>query len=152
MVVFLLTLPGMYFTVAASITSPARNVTDSCRRHHWTPSDTGGIRMKQTLILCAITLALAGCAGGIDQNEYNQLATEAENEIKLASKTGFMWTGTEKFLTDSKAAMDAANAASDKATRESEYNKAMKLAKKALSEAKMAQQQAKDNANPSVRF
>jgi hypothetical protein len=48
--------------------------------------------------------------------------------------------------------MGAATAATDKATRESEYNKAMKLAKKALSEAKMAQQQAKDNANPSVRF
>jgi hypothetical protein len=108
--------------------------------------------MKQTLILCAITLTFAGCASGIDQNEYQQLVTEAENEIKLASKTGFMWTGTEKFLTDSKAAMDAANAASDKATRESEYNKATKLAKQALSEAKMAQQQAKDNANPSVRF
>ena len=108
--------------------------------------------MKQTLILCAITLALVGCASGIDQNEYNQLATEAENEIKLASKTGFLWNNTEKFLTESKEAMAAANAASDKAAREKEYDKAMKLAKKALSEAKMAQQQAKDNANPSVRF
>jgi DNA primase large subunit len=108
--------------------------------------------MKQTLILCAITLALVGCASGIDQNEYNQLATEAENEVKLASKTGFLWNNTEKFLTESKEAMAAANAASDKATREKEYDKAMKLAKKALSEAKMAQQQAKDNANPSVRF
>jgi hypothetical protein len=108
--------------------------------------------MKQTLVLCAITLALIGCASGIDQNEYNQLVTEAENEIKLASKTGFLWNNTEKFLTESKDAMAAATAASDKATRESEYNKAMKLAKKALQEAKLAQQQAKDNANPSVRF
>jgi hypothetical protein len=108
--------------------------------------------MKQTLIMCAITLALVGCASGINQNEYNQLATEAENEIKLASKTGFLWNSTEKFLKESKEAMDAANAATDKATRESEFNKAMKLAKKALQEAKMAQQQAKDNANPSVRF
>jgi hypothetical protein len=108
--------------------------------------------MKQTLILCAITLALVGCASGIDQNEYQQLVTEAENEIKLASKTGFLWNNTEKFLTESKEAMGAATASTDKATRESEYNKAMKLAKKALSEAKMAQQQAKDNANPSVRF
>ena len=108
--------------------------------------------MKQTLILCAITLALVGCASGIDQNEYNQLVAQAENEIKLTSKTGFLWSNTEKFLTDSKAAMDAANAATDKATRESEYNKAMKLAKKALQEAKMAQQQAKDNAKPTIRF
>jgi hypothetical protein len=108
--------------------------------------------MKQTLVLCAITLALIGCASGIDQNEYNQLVTEAENEIKLASKSGFLWNNTEKFLTESKDAMAAATAASDKATRESEYNKAMKLAKKALQEAKLAQQQAKDNASPSVRF
>jgi hypothetical protein len=108
--------------------------------------------MKQTLILCAITLALVGCASGFDQNEYNQLVTEAENEIKLASKTGFLWNNTEKFLTESKEAMGAATAATDKATRESEYDKAIKLAKKALSEAKMAQQQAKDNANPGVRF
>jgi len=108
--------------------------------------------MKQTLILCAITLAIVGCASGIDKEEYNKLAAEADNEIKLASKTGFLWTNTEKFLTESKEAMGAATAATDKATRESEYNKAMKLAKKALSEAKMAQQQAKDNANPSVRF
>ena len=108
--------------------------------------------MKQTLILCAITLALVGCAGGIDQNEYNQLVAQAENEIKLANQTGFLWNNTEKFLTESKEAMAAATAASDKATREKEYDKAMKLAKKALSEAKLAQQQAKDNANPSVRF
>lgn len=108
--------------------------------------------MKQTLILCAITLALAGCAGGIDQNEYNQLVAEAENEIKLASQTGFLWNNTEKFLKESKVAMDAATAAGDSATREKEFNKAMKLAKKALSEAKLAQQQAKDNANPNIRF
>jgi hypothetical protein len=108
--------------------------------------------MKQALILWAMALALVGCASGIDQKEYNQLVTEAENEITLAGKTGFLWSNTEKFLTESKDAMAAATAATDKATRESEYNKAMKLAKKALQEAKMAQQQAKDNANPSVRF
>ncbi len=67
--------------------------------------------MKQTLILCAITLALVGCAGGIDQNEYNQLVAQAENEITLANKTGFLWTNTEKFLTESREAMAAANAA-----------------------------------------
>lgn len=108
--------------------------------------------MKQTLVLGAITLMLAGCAGGIDQSEYNQLVAEAENEIKLAGKTGFQWTNTEKFLTESKEAMAAAKAASDSATRDKEFDKAMKLAKKALSEAKLAQQQAKDNANPKVHF
>lgn len=108
--------------------------------------------MKHTLILCAITLAIAGCASTINKEEYNKLVEQTENEIKLASKSGFLWTNTEKFLKESREAMDAANAAGDSATRESEYNKAMKLAKKALSEAKLAQQQAKDNANPAVRF
>lgn len=108
--------------------------------------------MKQTLILCAITLALVGCASSVNKAEYNQLAEQAENEIKLANKTGFAWSNTEKFLKESREAMDAALAATDKATRESEYSKAMKLAKKALQEAKLAQQQAKDNANPAVRF
>lgn len=107
--------------------------------------------MKHTLILCAITLAFVGCASTINTEEYNQLAAQAENEIKLANKTGFLWSNTEKFLKESKEAMDAATAASDSATRESEYNKAMKLAKKALTEAKLAQQQARDNANPNTK-
>lgn len=108
--------------------------------------------MKQTLILCAIALALTGCASSINKDAYSQLATEAENEIKLASKTGFLWTNTEKFLEESKKAMDTANAATDRATRQNEFNKAMKLAKKALAEAKAAQQQAKDNASPVAKF
>ncbi len=108
--------------------------------------------MKHTLILCAITLTLAGCASSINKDEYDQLAAQTENEIKLANKTGFLWSNTEKFMKESKEAMDAATAASDSATRESEYNKAMKLAKKALQEAKLAQQQAKDNANPVASY
>ena len=108
--------------------------------------------MKQTLILCAITLAFVGCASTVNKAEYDQLAEQAENEIKLANKTGFSWSNTEKFLKESREAMDAALKASDGSTREAEYSKAMKLAKKALQEAKLAQQQAKDNANPSARF
>lgn len=108
--------------------------------------------MKQTLISCAVALTLTGCASGINESEYNQLATEAENEITLASKAEFLWVNTEKFLAESKKAMAAALAATDRSTRESEYNKAMKLAKKALFEAKAAQQQAKDNANPVAHF
>ena len=114
--------------------------------------------MKKALALCSLTLILTatGCAwwkgDSAKKDAYNQLAEQAENEIKLANKTGFAWTNSDKFLQESKAAINAALAAGDKATRESEYNKAMKLAKKALQEAKLAQQQAKDNANPDVRF
>ncbi|MDH3513377.1 MAG: hypothetical protein OEM83_00715 [Gammaproteobacteria bacterium] len=108
--------------------------------------------MKRSLILGAISLAIVGCASGINQEEYNQLSAQAENEIKLANKTGFLWLHTEKFLKESKEAMDAALKATDRTTRQSEYDKAMKLAKKALQEAKLAQQQAKDNANPDTKI
>ncbi len=108
--------------------------------------------MKHTLLLGAISLAIVGCASSYNQKEYNDLAAQAENELKLAGKTGFQWSNTEKFLKESKEAMAAASSAGDRATREKEFDKAMKLAKKALQEAKLAQQQAKDNANPVVKI
>ncbi|HEY5682737.1 MAG TPA: hypothetical protein VIR61_03590 [Sulfuricaulis sp.] len=108
--------------------------------------------MKHTLLLGAISLAIVGCASSVNEKEYNDLATQAENEITLAKKSGFLWLHTEKFLKESKEAMAAATSASDRATRGKEYDKAMKLAKKALQEAKLAQQQAKDNANPDTKI
>jgi len=98
--------------------------------------------------MCAISLAFVGCATTVSKDEYNQVASQAENEIKLAKKSGFIWLNTEKFLKESKEHMDKAEAASDRATRVNESNTALKLAKKALAEAKLAQQQAKDNAKP----
>lgn len=103
--------------------------------------------MKSKIILCAaLTLGIAGCAT-VDKKEYDQLAKQAEDEVKIANKTGFLWKDTEKVLKESKEAMAAAEAASDRTTRQTNFDKAMKLAKRALQEAKLAQQQAKDNAN-----
>ena len=73
--------------------------------------------------------------------EYATLVAQAENEIKLADKTGFLWRDTEKFLKDSQEAKAAGDT-----------DKAIKLAQKALKQAQMAQQQAKDNVSPVVRF
>ena len=114
--------------------------------------------MKKTLVLCSLTLVLtaAGCSWWWDDSartdEYNQLVAQAENEIKLANKTGFLWLNTEKFLKDSKEAKAAADAASDRTTKHKEFDNAMKLAKKALKEAQLAQEQAKNNANPVITF
>jgi outer membrane murein-binding lipoprotein Lpp len=108
--------------------------------------------MKHTLLLGAISLAIVGCASGFNQKEYNDLATQAENEIKLAGKSGFLWANTEKFLKESKEAMATATKAGDRATRRKEFDKAMKLAKQALQEAKLSQQQAKDNASPNTKI
>lgn len=103
--------------------------------------------MKKTLIvsLLAGSFALAGCAGQTSQTggdkEFNELVAKAEQEIKLAAKSGFLWTNTEKFLEDAKAAQ-----------KQGDMNKAMSLAKKALDEAQLAQQQAKTEANPKPNF
>lgn len=107
--------------------------------------------MKQTLMIGTLVVALAGCASVVNDDEYNKLAAQAENEIKLADKTGFQWLNTEKYMKDSKEAKAAADKAlkdGDKATASKEFEKAMKLAKTALKEAQLAQQQARDNANP----
>ncbi len=111
--------------------------------------------MKKAFLICTAAIALAGCAGSYNDDEYNQLAAQAENEIKLADKTGFLWNNTEKFMQESKeakAAADKARQAGDSAKAQEEFNQAMKLAKKALSEAKLAQEQAKDQANPVIHY
>ena len=121
--------------------------------------------MKKTLMLCSLSLVLTitGCAwwdswweGWSTKNEeYNKLIAQAENEVKLADKTGFLWRDTEKFLKDSKEAKAAADKAvtdGDRATAKTEFDKAMKLAQKAMKQAQLAQQQARDNVNPVVSY
>ncbi len=111
--------------------------------------------MKKAFLICTAAVALSGCAGSYNDDEYNQLATQAENEIKLADKTGFEWRDTDKFMEESKAAKaaaDKARQAGDSATAKKEFDQAMKLAKTALTQAKLAQQQAKDEANPVIHY
>ena len=111
--------------------------------------------MKQTLMIGTLVVALAGCAGAVRNDEYTQLVVQAENEIKLADKTGFLWRDTEKFLKESKeakAAADKAEKDGDRATAYKEFDMAMKLAQKAMKQSQMAQQQARDNANPVASF
>ena len=111
--------------------------------------------MKNAFMVCALAVALVGCASVVNDEEYNMLAAQAENEIKLADKTGFLWLHTEQFMKDSK----AAKAAADKALKDgyktmakNDFDKAMKLANKAMKEAQLAQQQARDNANPVISY
>ncbi len=115
--------------------------------------------MKTALTLCAFTLIMAGCtgtgAGPSQEADYNQLVVQAENEIKIAEKTGFLWNNTEKFLKESKEAKieaDAARKSGDSAKADAEMAKAVKLVNKATKEAQLAQQQARDNAAPVARF
>lgn len=102
--------------------------------------------MKRILALSVLLVALAGCATGGGSTaataaDYDAVYKQAENEIKLAAKTGFLWNNTEGFL---KQAEDAKKAG--------DLDKAVKLAKKALKEAQLAQQQAKDQASAKADF
>ncbi len=96
--------------------------------------------MKKTLLLTAVAFTLAACAGGEKamqaDKEYQDLVAKANAEIKLAGQAGHTWRDTEKFLKDA-----------DEAMKAGDRDKGMKLVKKAIKQAQLAQQQAKDNAN-----
>jgi hypothetical protein len=128
--------------------------------------------MKRTLLIAAplavLGLTLAGCATTEPAKapaapaaaapspaveEFNKLAAQAENEIKLANQAGFLWSKTEEFLKNAKEAAKAseeARKAGDAKKADDEMANATKLVKKAIKEAQLAQQQAKDQANPHV--
>jgi predicted lipoprotein len=97
--------------------------------------------MKKALLASTLAIALAGCAGAAIDEEYNKVVAQAEQEIKVANQMGFLWRDTEKFLKESKEAYEAGD-----------KEKALKLAKKALKQAQLAQEQAKANANPVAKF
>ena len=69
-------------------------------------------------------------------DEFSRLAAEVEHEIRVTEKTGFLWRDTEKILRDARLAQS-----------EGRYDEAKQLAHKAMRQAKLAQQQALDNAN-----
>jgi len=103
---------------------------------------------KRFWLIAAIALTLAACAeaptssgGAAASNpELDATIANAEKEIAAAKKVG-LWRDTEKHL---KAAQDARAAG--------KTDEAMKMAKKALKEAVLAQKQAAAEANPKVVF
>jgi hypothetical protein len=108
--------------------------------------------MKKTILLTAcLTLTLGGCATDSKpapataakpaaatvaaSPELDQTIANAEKEIAAAKKVG-IWRDTETFLEDAK-----------KAKAAGKNDDALKLAKKALKQAQLAQQQAASQAN-----
>jgi len=100
--------------------------------------------MKRIILLTAcLALTLGGCAemetkpaapakpaAAAASPELDQTIASAEKEIAAAKKVG-IWRDTEKYLEDAKAAKAAGK-----------NDDALKLAKKALKQAQLAQQQA----------
>ena len=98
--------------------------------------------MNKTILLTAcLALTLGGCAemdtkpadaksAAVASPELDKTIADAEQAIAAAKKGG-LWRDTEKFLDEAK-----------KAKAEGKTDDAMKLAKKALKQAQLAQQQA----------
>jgi len=103
--------------------------------------------MKRILAVLAMTSLLASCAPSraptvaSANEEFSKLAAEVDREIRATEKTGFLWRDTEQFLEDARVAQ-----------LEGRYEDAKRLALQALRQAKLAQQQARDNANAAPAY
>jgi hypothetical protein len=99
--------------------------------------------MKKIILLTAcLVLTLGGCAemdtipaAAAPISALDEAIASAEKEIAAAKKAG-LWLHTEKFLEDAKAAK-----------AEGKTDDALKLAKKAIKQAQLAQKQAQADAN-----
>lgn len=105
--------------------------------------------MKQSLLVSVLALTICACAAGpttaAPDNDASaaleSTIAQAEKEIAAANATGFLWRDTEKFLKEAKDLQ-----------KEGKSEDALKLAKKALKQAQLAQQQAKDNADAKPHY
>ena len=98
--------------------------------------------MKKTIVFSAIlAMTLSACAGMQASKDLDDTIAQAEKEIAAAKKANYLWRDTEKFLADAK-----------KLKTDGDVEAATKLAKKALSEAKLAQKQAQDQAKTKPHY
>ena len=94
------------------------------------------------LLVYALLFTLAGCASdGKGPSSYDELYAHAQSATALAKRMGFLWSETEQLLQESA----RASYRGDKKT-------AKRLAREALEQAELAQQQARQQADPQVRY
>lgn len=97
--------------------------------------------MKKIIISGAIAVfasSLIGCESG---PSYDELVANAEKEMSVAKKMKYLWRDTGKIMKQAKKAKDDGDTA-----------KAKQLVQKALDQAKLAQMQAKEQANPKPTY
>lgn len=105
--------------------------------------------MNKTLcVLALVAVFAAGCAGqatksgaSADSAAADKAIAEAKAEMKKTDEMHYLWTSTV-----------AALKGAEQAKAEGDFKKAVKLADTAANQAKTAQQQAKDNMNPTVYY
>jgi biopolymer transport protein ExbB/TolQ len=96
--------------------------------------------MKHTLLIVFVALLLSACASQ-GSASYPVLYAQARSEIKIAKEMGFLWRDTEVLL-----------AASQDAYAKRDKKKAMQLVREAIAQARLAQEQAREQANPQVSY
>jgi hypothetical protein len=98
--------------------------------------------MKKPIIVAALAVTLGGCASaGKGPSSYDLLYSQAQDEIRVAMQMGFLWSDTENLLLQSK-----------QAQARGEKKRAKALAEQALKQAQLAQQQAREQANPEAVY
>ena len=95
--------------------------------------------MKRLLFVVVLTFFIAGCSS--TGKKFNNLYVQTENEIKLANQMGFLWRDTQAFLRQSKLAYEAG-----------EKELAMELLQEAFDQARLAQQQARQQTDPDIFY
>ena len=92
--------------------------------------------MKKTIILASLALSLGACAMTEEGPGADEMIAAAEQEIAAAKAAKVdMWVNTDSLLAEAKEKQKAGDSAA-----------AIKSAKKAIMEAKLAQKQTQDNA------
>lgn len=97
--------------------------------------------MRNAAIVALLGAALAACAGSGGRSSYEQVYAQAQSEIGVAKQMGFLWRDTEQLLADSRQAYERGD-----------KKAAVQLAREAVEQAVLAQQQARRQSNPAVRY
>lgn len=98
--------------------------------------------MQKVILVAVLALAVGACVtAGKGKSSYEELYTRAQSEIRIAQQMGFLWRDTKKILARSKRAHELGD-----------KDEAMKLATEALRQARLAQEQAKEQANPQIIY
>lgn len=97
--------------------------------------------MKKIIISGAIAVFASGLIGCESGPSYDELVASAEKEMSVAKKMKYLWRDTGKIMKQAKKAKDDGDTA-----------KAKQLVQKALDQAKLAQMQAKEQANPKPTY
>lgn len=100
-----------------------------------TPAPTKAERQGSAADRSAASPVKPAIEANVASLDYDALDARAELEIKRVAQSGFLWLNTESYLAAARAARKAGNA-----------DEALKLARKALEEALLAQRQAAESA------